>query len=288
MICKYIILNLSIIYFNYMEDIEMNKSYNPINNVNTNKIDSTNHVNTSDTYTELNNLFIKDYDNYDYDLERPRTSSDSDIVINNNTSSDLCLYSLFNSSKQNKIVKHETLIEFKNKLISIFFHIFLMSIFEILFYFFFIVDMEKQLLLEKITSYNDNFKEQYNDNIDPEQHYMLSEIMKEMFDDNLLNTLKTNYNNDLYQQHKLYKILIKRAFIISSFLGFIFLSILFYGRKEIKIKWVLFENIFLFLFLGLYEYIFFNMIILKYNPITDGEIQYIFVCDLISNFGIIC
>jgi hypothetical protein len=82
--------------------------------------------------------------------------------------------------------------------------------------------------------------------------------------------------------------LLNKAIILSTIVGSIFISVIIYGKKEVKINWVLFENILLFLFLGLYEYIFFNLIILKYNPITDGEIQYIFVCDFLNNFNIKC
>lgn len=193
-----------------------------------------------------------------------------------------------NNLTKNKILKHENNVEFKNKLISVFFHIFLMSIFEILFYFLFIVNIEKQIFLEKLTSYNDNIQKLYNENINPEQHAIISNYVYNMFNDKILTELKQNYENDIKMQNMLFQMLLKKAIIISSIIGFLFLSSIIYGRKEIKIMWILFENILLFLFLGLYEYIFFNMIILKYNPITDGEIQYLFVCNFLSIFDIKC
>jgi len=247
--------------------------------------------------------------NLDVVSNRDRHDSDLGIIdeISNNNSNEIInLISIENKSKNetffskvkiyffpknikiNKFLKHENNIEFKNKLISVFFHIFLMSIFEILFYFLFIVNIEKEIFLEKLTSYNDNIQELYNENINPEQHAIISNYVYNMFNDKILTELKQNYENDIKMQNMLFQMLLKKAIIISSIIGFLFASSIIYGRKEMKILWILFENILLFLLLGLYEYIFFNMIILKYNPITDGEIQYIFVCNFLSIFDIEC
>jgi hypothetical protein len=104
----------------------------------------------------------------------------------------------------------------------------------------------------------------------------------------MLEDLKNNYEEDMKQQQILFNMLLNKSIILSTIVGSIFISSIIYGRKEVKINWVLFENILLFLFLGLYEYIFFNTIILKYNPITDGEIKYLFVCNTASIFNIKC
>jgi hypothetical protein len=224
----------------------------------------------------------------DGNCERQRADSDSNIILNKTQTSETCLISYFDNSKQNKVAKYEMIIEFKNKLISIFFHVFLMSIFEILFYFYFVIEIEKELFLKKITSYNKHFESLYNENVDNTQHYVLKNFIKEMFNSNTLETLQNRYENDLKEQKILRMLLIKKAIIISCIFGIIFLCSLIFGKKEIKVRWVLFENIFLFLFLGIYEYIFFNLIILKYNPITDAEIQYLFLCDFLSNFDMTC
>lgn len=213
-----------------------------------------------------------------------RLRSDSDIIINKNNS-EICLFTMFN---KNKIIKYENTVEIKNKLISVFFHIFLMSIFEIFFYFFFIVNIEKELFLEKLMIYNEKIYQKYNDNVSPEEDIIISNIIYNLFNEKMLKDLKDNYDEDMYQQKILFKMLLNKAIILSTIIGTTFITTIIYGRKEIKINWVLFENILLFLFLGLYEYIFFNIIILKYNPITDGEIQYLFVCNIVSIFNIKC
>jgi hypothetical protein len=229
-----------------------------------------------------NNPLSLDNDKTENNFTRLR--SDSDIIINKNDS-DICLFSMFN---QSKIIKYENKVELKNKLISVFFHIFLMSVFEIFFYFFFIVEIEKELFLEKLMTYNKKIYEQYNENVSPEEHVMISNTIYNLFNEKMLKDLKDNYEEDMHQQKILFKMLFNKAIILSTIIGSIFISTIIYGRKEIKINWVLFENILLFFFLGLYEYIFFNIIILKYNPITDGEIQYLFVCNIASIFNIKC
>ena len=215
---------------------------------------------------------------------RIRTDSDNNIILNKNNS-DTCLFSIFN---QTKIMKYENKVELKNKLISVCFHIFLMSVFEIFFYFFFIINIERELFLEKLLTYNKQIYEKYNENVSPEEHVMISNTIYNLFNEKMLKDLKDNYEEDIHQQKILFKMLLNKAIILSTIVGSIFISTIIYGRKEVKINWVLFENILLFLFLGLYEYIFFNIIILKYNPITDGEIQYLFVCNIVSIFNIKC
>jgi hypothetical protein len=214
-----------------------------------------------------------------------RFRSDSDNIVINKNNSDTCLFSFFN---QNKIMKYENKVELKNKLISVFFHIFLMSVFEIFFYFFFIVNIEKELFLEKLMTYNKQIYEKYNENVSPEEHAIISATIYNLFNEKMLKDLKDNYDEDIHQQKILFKMLLNKAIILSTIIGSIFISTIIYGRKEVRINCVLFENILLFLFLGLYEYIFFNIIILKYNPITDSEIQYLFVCNIASIFKIKC
>lgn len=263
-------LDIEIIRERNNSDSSIDNEINNINNINnTNQIVIYNNMNENSNLNIFLKFIIKIF-NY--------------IYTNIFKIYNYCL----NNLKKNKILKHENNVEFKNKLISVFFHIFLMSIFEILFYFLFIVNIEKQIFLEKLTSYSNNVQEFYDENITPEQHTLISNYVYKMFNDKMLAELKQNYKNDMKLQHMLFQMLLKKAIIISSIIGFLFLSSIIYGRKEIKIMWILFENILLFLFLGLYEYIFFNMIILKYNPITDGEIQYLFVCNFLSIFDIKC
>lgn len=219
----------------------------------------------------------------DIENETTRLRSDSNTMPTNN--SDLCLFS---SQNQNKLLKHENKVELKNKLISVFFHIFLMSVFEIFFYFFFIVEIEKELFLDKLMTYNEQIKDNYYANVSPEHQLAITQLINNAFDETMMTEIKQNYDADMQKQKQLFNVLLNKAIILSSIVGTIFFLTVIYGRKDIKVNWVLFENILLFFFLGLYEYIFFNMIILKYTPITDGEIQYLFVCNVASIFEVEC
>lgn len=223
--------------------------------------------------TEQTEIELTDIEN-----ETTRLRSDSNTIPTNN--SELCLFS------QSKVIKYENKVELKNKLISVFFHIFLMSVFEIFFYFFFIVDIEKELFLNKLMTYNKQLTEHYNTNVSPEQQFIISKMINDAFDESMLTQIKQNYQEDMAKQKMLFNALLDKAIILSTVVGTIFISTIIYGRKEVKINWVLFENILLFLFLGLYEYTFFNIIILKYTPITDGEIQYLFVQNIANMFNI--
>jgi hypothetical protein len=229
---------------------------------------------------ELTYIDNENIENENIENETTRLRSDSNSLPTNN--SDLCLFS------KSKIIKYENKVELKNKLISVFFHIFLMSMFEILFYFFFIVDIEKELFLDKLMTYNDQIKENYYANVSPEQQILITQMISYSFNKDALTQIRQNYDADMQKQKALFNALLDKAIILSSIVGTIFFITVIYGRKEIKVNWVLFENILLFFFLGLYEYIFFNMIILKYTPITDGEIQYLFVCNIASIFDVQC
>jgi hypothetical protein len=136
--------------------------------------------------------------------------------------------------------------------------------------------------------YNEQLYKNYDSNVSPEQHAIISSTIYNLFNEKMLEDLKNEYKEDIKQQQILFNLLLNKAIILSAIVGSIFISTVIYGRKEVKINWVLFENVLLFLFLGLYEYTFFNIIILKYNPITDGEIKYLFVCNLASIFNIKC
>lgn len=224
----------------------------------------------------------------DDSFARLRADSDTDLIFVSENERKNKNKNKFECGCEGQIIKYESDVEIKNKLISVFFHIFLMSVFEIFFYFFFIVNIEKELFLEKLMTYNEQLYKNYNENISPEQHVIISNAIYNLFNEKMLEDLKNDYDEDMKEQKILFNMLLNKSIILSTIVGSIFISTIIYGRKEVKINWVLFENILLFLFLGLYEYTFFNMIILKYNPITDGEIKYLFVCNIASTFNIKC
>ena len=82
----------------------------------------------------------------------------------------------------------------------------------------------------------------------------------------------------IYEQLKkiLYNLLVY-ACKICGIIGLILIILFCYGfanRKIIKFKWICIENILMFVLLGIFEYLFFTNVIIKYNPVTDDEIKY--------------
>lgn len=160
-----------------------------------------------------------------------------------------------------------------NKMLTITVHIFIMVIFEIYFYFNYVIYLEKDEFIRKIHSYIKNLDDI---KLNPTQRLIITQLITEDSAD-ITEELYTNYIQSLDEQNLLKQQLIiisyKMAGVIGSILCFFFL----YGLlnwKEIKWKSIVIDNILMFVFLGTFEYMFFFNVILNYNPVTDGEIKY--------------
>jgi len=84
------------------------------------------------------------------------------------------------------------------------------------------------------------------------------------------------YSNELQKkllEHLLYKSI--GMSMIASIPTLIFALNAVYHRKIIEWYWIIIENILMFLLLGIFEYLFFINIILKYDPITNDELKYL-------------
>ena len=163
------------------------------------------------------------------------------------------VYNIINNNKYNIL----------NKFISILLHVSIMIIFEIYFYFNYIVYIEKELFINKITNYiNQLFKI---------ETFRYDIIIHD-------NTLYNNYINSLKNQKHLLNELLYYACSIASYIILSLCILLLLGiikYKEIKWKWLLIENIIMFSLLAMFEYLFFINVIMKYTPITDDELKYL-------------
>ncbi len=161
--------------------------------------------------------------------------------------------------------------ELINKMISIFLHIFIMIVFEIYFYFNYVVIIERDKFMEKIDSY-------YNDMDIFDLTSAQSLIVENMLVSNRVETyLYNKYLSSLDRQKTILKQLLFASCQMAGIIGIILIVFGLCGlvyRKNIKWKWILSENVLMFLFLGIFEYFFFTNIILKYDPVTDDEIRY--------------
>ena len=183
----------------------------------------------------------------------------------------------------NKINK----IEILNKFLTICLHVFIMIVFEIYFYFNYVILIEKESFLEELQTY-----------INQLNTIPLNSIQKSSIK-NILVSIQFEYGyfiDLLYKQYIdseesqkkiLHKLLIK-ACTMAGIVGIILICLFLFEllkRKKIKWNWILIENLLMFVFLGIFEYFFFTNIIMGYNPITDAEIKYYVANGLIKYFN---
>jgi hypothetical protein len=172
-------------------------------------------------------------------------------------------------------------------LISVAIHTFIMAVFEIYFYFQYIIVIEKQLFMDKIYTYTNEIN-QYSDSSSTKQDLIFIFFPRQDAK-KILTSLYNDYQRSLYEQRQLLEMLLIRSYkmlaVITTILVFL-LSCGIYKYKE-KIKWkhIMIENILMFLCLGIFEYMFFIHIILHYTPVTDEEIKYSVVKELLRPFS---
>jgi hypothetical protein len=163
-------------------------------------------------------------------------------------------------------------IEWLNKSLSISIHILIMIIFEIYFFFEYVVDIENKTFISKI---GDTFAHLETVQLNPIE----VEIIQKISENNhyIIDELYSEYIESKKEQGiLLHNLFIKSCKITLPFgiISFLLLILSFFNFRYIKWKTVLFENIIMFLVLGLFEYYFFLNIILKYEPVTNEEIKY--------------
>ena len=151
-----------------------------------------------------------------------------------------------------------------------------MIVFEIYFYFNFVIIIERDLFIDKVNKYINDFSKF---NINEHEKTLINNIINNN-NTGILNILYKNYKDSLIHNDKIIKKLIYKSSFYASIVGLCFLIFFLMGlvkRKDIKWKWIIWENLMMLLFLGLFEYYFFFNIVLKYNPINDDEIKYLIV-----------
>tara|TARA_B100002019_G_scaffold273875_1_gene270324 strand:+ start:210 stop:962 length:753 start_codon:yes stop_codon:yes gene_type:complete len=199
-----------------------------------------------------------------------------------------------NENTEESIKKEVTffyLFECKNIsriIIHVFVHITLLSLLEPLFYFLYVVKMEKDLFFSQIKKLineiiNDLDSESINSILSNSVVYYVitSTFGNETYIDEYFSQLKIEYDESIDENEKNKVKLETKAYYFSgisalcTILYFCFHQIIY---KEKYLFWKIFlEHIILVLFIGFYEYWFFNNIILHYSPWTDSEITYYIV-----------
>lgn len=158
-------------------------------------------------------------------------------------------------------------IEFLDTSISVFLHICIMIIFEIYFYFNYVIFIEKDAFIDKINTYFNELSIPT-----PLFTYNIAVIHSEM------DKLHENYVIAIKEQEQILHHLILVACKIGSgfwSLFFVFWVLGLFHFTQIKWKKIIIENVVMLVLLGLFEYLFFTNIIMNYNPISDAELEYI-------------
>jgi len=161
---------------------------------------------------------------------------------------------------------------------SIFMHVSIMISFEIFFYFTYIVNIERNEILKKIGNYVAELKRAEN-----EEEIIAIDffIDTQQFQDFYTKTYNDYLESKHEQKEKLAELLATACYVGIPFY-FMFLLFFSYGvcrRKKIRWGWLVYENLFMFLCLGIFEYLFFTQVILQYDPITDAELEYYLVSE---------
>jgi len=167
-------------------------------------------------------------------------------------------------------------------------HLLIMACFEIYFYFYFIIDIERQLFLNKVSDYTNSITMLYTQYLTPTNIAIIKILIPEKQINEFVLVLYENYMSALQNQKQLYTSLLNQAILfvifIASCLCFVTIIGVYNYRKHINWKWVLLENVNMFITLGAFEYFFYTKIILNYSPITDAELKYMFIKKITEPF----
>lgn len=191
------------------------------------------------------------------------------------------------------ICKEEVFYEYLNKLNVIFLHIMLLSLFETYFFFKYVSVKEKDAFTDKLDYYVAHSRKYTKEALDPTQQSALNDFVDQYLTANpdFIQNLYDDYQSAIDDVDKQEDDLIAYSTRLTLYIGFVFGITLVLGiffHDKMKWHWLFFENIMMIFFLACYEYYFFKYVIIKYDPISSAEINYIVVCDMLNGFHTTC
>lgn len=172
----------------------------------------------------------------------------------------------------NSFNKHK--FKLLNKSLTICSHILIMILFEIYFFFDFVIDIENDKFISKIDEYFNKLKPLELSHLEKQ---FISRMLSNEYEKGFERDLFINYMESIKRQNHILNDLRILSYKMAIVLGSIFLFLLslsFYNCKKIEWTIIISENILMFLFLGIFEYYFFMNVIMKYEPVTDEELEY--------------
>jgi hypothetical protein len=217
----------------------------------------------------------KQFDELPVHLKRPPSYSDSFFVLGREA---------LMKQEQKDLYKEEEIVTVKAPLaprISLFFiksaiHIFLISVFETIFFFKYVSVNENNGIMKTINTYYQpiisncgSWSNQTKEFID---YILVNDVNMTVIDSNSIIALndRLNYNNKLLEQ----SLLASGICLLLSVIGGSYLVC-----KKTPVRWrvVIGENVSMVLLLGLYEWLFFRFIVYNYDTLSTAELNsYIF------------
>lgn len=154
-------------------------------------------------------------------------------------------------------------------------HLLLLSIFEPIFYFSYVINIESNAMLSELDGYINYAVNIYNKEFSEELKYQIYTKLNLLYntydyiiDQNIVESKKKNLKIEE-------KLKITAAYYSLS-IGLILLLLILCSLPIFnKIKWkiIILENMMMILIFGLYEYLFFKNVVMKYDPVTDEDLN---------------
>lgn len=194
----------------------------------------------------------------------------TDELMNNKIFNEIGIQTEAQTEAQTKADLYEITI---NKLILFFIHLFLIAMFELIFFFNFVTKYEDRALVDvfnQMTNQATSFCSS------------LNQYDKTLIDDFLsmfLNTTKINQDaNNSYNIRSIYN----NTLLLKAIYYFLFVSVInmvlillncVWFRRKINYKTIIIDNFVMITFLGLFEYLFFSTIVFNYQTISPNELN---------------
>jgi hypothetical protein len=182
--------------------------------------------------------------------------------------------------KESKLNAYASVIY--TKIIGFLFHLVLISIFELLFFNYYIIQYENNALIsltdQLISPLVNSCKSIPNNN-----KIIVDDFIKIFINQTVINNnALTDYNSRLVFNHNLY--IESIGYCIGAIITFLLVLISnCFFKYTIDIKMIILDNVIMICILGVYEFIFFKNIIFKYMTISPNELIKIIITNVLSS-----
>ena len=187
------------------------------------------------------------------------------ILIEQSTKKISCIQKILN-----KVNECDHFVFICYNILIVVIHIFLLSIFEPYFYFYYITKIEKQAFQKKMSEYLHKMGGFYVNDINSDFRFYIKNILNSTINNIYQNVINEYNNYEITRQKEEetlhHKCMIYGGIILSILITFLCCSCMI--RKKISWKSIVLENFVMIACLAGYEYIFFNNVVLGFTPMS--------------------